>query len=190
MAYWIGKTHLFSCIPWVYTCVLMPVLSLYCNNYQLFLLVYAYKSLAVFAFLNHILQNTAKGKEKKKKRIFNLIQYHNIYVSEFVVCRLSHCYWTKQSFTHTSPCPSSPVITRSFKARFSCAGFYSVFTLVLNWTADIPQTVANTAQSVALRDKNNMYVCNICHHFVSWSDIEGERVFIAETTCTNCKNTD
>lgn len=66
----------------------------------------------------------------------------------------------KQILTHTPPCPSSPVIARSFKTRLSCAGFSSAFTLSLNWTADIPQTVANTAQSVALRDKKQMRLCN------------------------------
>ena len=59
----------------------------------------------------------------------------------------------KQILTHTPPGPSSPVVAWSFKTGFPCAGFSSVFTLSLNWAADIPQTVANTAKSVALRVK-------------------------------------
>lgn len=59
----------------------------------------------------------------------------------------------KQILTHTPPGPSTPVIARSFKTGFSCGGFSSVFTVSLNWAADIPQTVADTTQSVALRDK-------------------------------------
>lgn len=131
----------------------MLALSLYCKHCQLFRLEYAYKSLTVFAFLIHIQQNTAK--EKKDDFLCDSTPQY-IGADYLPVIEGTG----KQILTHTPPCPSSPVIARSFKTRLSCAGFSSAFTLSLNWTADIPQTVANTAQSVALRDKKQMRLCN------------------------------
>ena len=91
----------------------------------------------------------------------------------------------KQILTHTPPCTSCPIIARSFKTGFSCAGLSSLFALSLNWTADIPQTVANTAQSVALRAyKKQMHFMYLLTSQCVMAILEGQR-FHAETKYTN-----
>ena len=174
-----GNTHLFSCIPWAYTRVLKLALSLYCKYYQLFRLEYAYKSLTVFAFLIHIQQNTAR---EEKKILYDAI--NNISGADYLTF-IEMKVQVKQILTHTPPSTSCPIIARSFKTRFSCAELFSLFTLSLNWTADIPQTVANTAQCVALRDnKKNKCIYVTFDIMMSLVILEGQR-FHAETKCTN-----
>ena len=176
-----GNTHLFSCIPWAYTHVLKLALSLYCKYYQLFRLEYAYKSLTVFAFLIHIQQNTAREEKKEQNFLYGAIPQ---YIGADYLTVIEMKVQVKEILTHTPPCTSFPIIARSFKTGFSCAGLSSLFTLSLNWTADIPQTVANTAKSVALRDKKQMHFCNSLTSWCVMAILEGQR-FHAETKCAN-----
>lgn len=97
IAYCIRNTYPFSCIPLAYTCVPMLVLSLYCKCYQLSRLVYAYKSLTVFAFPSHIRQNTAKGQEKENRLeenfSSNTIAQYNVYTSAYNVQLFLSCIY-------------------------------------------------------------------------------------------------
>ena len=89
----------------------------------------------------------------------------------------------KQILTHTPPCTSCPIVARSFKTGFSCAGLSSLFTLSLNWTADIPQTVANTAQSVALRAyKKQMHFMYLLTSQCVMAILEGQRFHASSIT--------
>lgn len=53
--------------------------------------------------------------------------------------------------TYHSPFSRIPLVTRSFKARFSQTGFPPLSTLALDWTLDIPQAVSNTTEGMTLQ---------------------------------------